>query len=219
MTCPPPLAEVFLYSVLSILFAQATPQSAAPASQFQRLHLKQDQLGCYMSNSENPIYPKKARLAHTEGVIKLILVIADNVSIAGVQSVSGDPLLVDSAIRAVRQWRFQAILVNGRPVEAEVPLSFTFTIQDPPKPAYLHLVNKKVIRADEVREFSDRIEYTVGRRTHHVSPDSVTAIDACPRFSFAVQPKAAECVPAGGPFFIVRAIPLLPAEKSSPSEP
>lgn len=214
MTFPAPIAQVFVYSVLSILFAQAPPQSVAPASQFSRLHLRQDQLVCYILNSENPIYPKEARLAHIEGVTKLILVIADNGSIAGVQSVSGDPLLIDSAIRAVRQWRFQPILLNGRPVEAEVPLSFTFTIQDPPKPAYLHLANKKVIRADEVREFSDRIEYTVGRRTHHLSPDSVTAIDACPRFSIAAPPKAAECVPAGGPSFIVRAIPLLSAEKS-----
>jgi outer membrane biosynthesis protein TonB len=55
------------------------------------------------------------------------MVIADDGSIADVQSVSGDPLLVDSAISAIRQWRFQAVLVNGRPVEAEVPLSFTLT--------------------------------------------------------------------------------------------
>jgi hypothetical protein len=64
-----------------------------------------------------------------------------------------------------------------------------------------------VIRADEVREFTDRMEYTVGRHTHHLSPDSVTAILACGR----------DCVLSGGPSFDIHAIPLLPAVKSSHS--
>jgi hypothetical protein len=118
-------------------------------------------------------------------------------------------------MKAVRQWRF---MIGGRavgaPKQTEVQLTFTFKIEDPPKPAYLHLTNGKVIRADEVREFTDRIEYTVGRRTHRMAPGSVTAINACARVVVKPNLKDGDCIPSGGPSFNIRAIPLLPSESA-----
>jgi hypothetical protein len=67
-------------------------------------------------------------------------------------------------MKAVRLWRFSIFGFVGKPRELEVPLSFTFKIENPPKPAYLHLTDGKVVRADEVREFVDGVEYRVGHR-------------------------------------------------------
>ena len=64
--------------------------------------MKQEHLCCFNMKFVKPIYPRQARLAHIEGVVKLTLVIADDNSIASLQAVSGDPLLLDSSIRAVR---------------------------------------------------------------------------------------------------------------------
>jgi hypothetical protein len=88
---------------------------------------------------------------------------------------------------------------------AELPLTFTFTIYNPPKPTYLHLKNGDVIRADSVREYNDGIEYKVGRLTNRISADSVRDISWC----------GSDCVPGGGPIFDIRAIPLLPAKKET----
>lgn len=159
-----------------------------------------------------PVYPKKARLAHIEGIVKLHLVFADDGSIVELQPVSGDPLLVDSAMEAVQQWRVSFGRVVGRPIEHEIALSLTFSIEDPPKPAYLHLANGNVIRADTVREFVDRIEYSVGRHTRYLSPDSVTDINACARVA-VIPMKEGDCVPSGGPTFDIRAIPLWASHK------
>jgi hypothetical protein len=210
---------VALHFFLSILLALAPTQSATPNSETPRIHLKQDQLCCFVMNSVNPIYPREARLEHTEGAVKLILVIGVDGSIADLQAVSGDRLLLDSTMKAVRQWRFSIGGFVGKPRETEVPLSFTFKIEDPPKPAYLHLTNGKVIRADEVREFTDRIEYTVGRSTHRIAPGSVTDVDACARFFVGAPLKEGDCIPSGGPSFDIHAIPLLPAVKTSHSGP
>jgi len=119
-------------------------------------------------------------------------------------------------MKAVRQWRFLIGGFVGSPRETEVPLSFTFKIEDPPEPTYLYLRNGKVIRANNVREFTDRIEYTVGRRTHHISPNSVTDIDACAPVSL-IPSKEGDCLPSGGPSFFIRAIPLLHDVKTSHS--
>lgn len=210
---------VVLHSFLLILLTWAPTQSATPNSELPRIHLKQDQLCCFVMNSVNPIYPREARLEHTEGVVKLILVIGVDGSIADLQAVSGDRLLLDSTMKAVRQWRFSIGGFVGKPRETEVPLSFTFKIEDPPKPAYLHLANGKVIRAEEVREFTDRIKYTVGRRTHRIAADSVTDINACARVFVGSVRREGDCIPSGGPSFDIHAIPLLPAVKTIHSSP
>lgn len=208
------MPSLVLHFFLLTLLTQASTQSAKPNAELPRIQLAQDQLCCLVTNFVKPIYPREARLQHTEGVVKLVLVIGVDGSIADLQAVSGDPLLLDSTMRAVRQWRFLIGGFVGKPREMEVPLSFTFKIEDPPKPAYLHLTNGKVIRVDEVREFTDRIDYTVGRRTHRIAPGSVTEIDACARFVFRTPLKEGECIPSGGPSFNIRAIPLLPAIKN-----
>jgi len=59
-----------------------------------------------------------------------------NNSIAESQAISGDPLLVESTMKAVRQWKFMiGGYVNGAVRETEVALTFTFEIEDPPRPA------------------------------------------------------------------------------------
>jgi hypothetical protein len=211
MSSAAPLAQAFFCFLFAVLLAQAIPQSATPQA---RSHITQDQLCCLTTNSVSPTYPREARLAGIEGEVKLILVIGENNSIAELQAVSGDPLLVESTMNAVRQWR---LIIGGRvvgaPKETEVPLTFTFKIEYPPKPTYLHLRNGKVIRADSVREFTNRMEYTVDGRTHYISPGSVTDVSACARVTVAPS-KEGDCIPRGGPSFFIRAIPLLPAVKT-----
>lgn len=204
------LTQVLVGLLLSIHLAQSPDQATGPAPEVARVHLEQDALCCFTSHSVAPVYPREARVGHTEGVVKLILVIAPDGSIADLQAVSGDALLLDSTMKAVRQWRFSIGGFLGKPRELEVPLSFTFKIEDPPKPAYLHLTSGKTIRADEVREFTDGIEYVLGSRTHHISANSVANIDGCARVTVKPQ-REGDCIPAGGPSFSVRAIPLLPA--------
>lgn len=42
--------------------------------------------------------------------------------------VSGSPLLVDSAIEALREWRYQATQPNGQPVAVEMLVTLHFTL-------------------------------------------------------------------------------------------
>lgn len=208
-------AQVLPGVLLSMLLAQSPPQVTAPVSEITRVYLKENAVNCFIIHSVQPIYPREARLAHTEGVIKLALLIAEDNSIADLQVISGDPLLADSTIKAVRQWRVFMSYVNGHTVESEIPLSFTFSIEDPPRPAYLHLANGRVVRADEVREFTHRIEYVAGRRTHRISANSVADINACARFAIVGPAREGDCIgiPGGQPSFSIRAIPLIPAVK------
>ena len=69
----------------------------------------------------NPVYPEDAKAAGIEGVVILEIVIGQDGSVIEVQVVRSIPELDQAAIDAVSQWQYQPTLLNGEPVEIEVP--------------------------------------------------------------------------------------------------
>jgi protein TonB len=48
--------------------------------------------------------------------------------VAQLEMVSGDPLLLQSAMDAVKQWRYKVTQLNGSPVEVDTTITVTFTM-------------------------------------------------------------------------------------------
>jgi protein TonB len=76
-----------------------------------------------------PVYPPLAKAARSQGVVRMEAIIAADGSIRNLRVVSGPPLLVDAALKAVEQWRYQPTLLNGVAVEVvtEIEVNFTLT--------------------------------------------------------------------------------------------
>jgi TonB family protein len=55
-----------------------------------------------------PVYPELARRAHIRGVVKLEVVVRPNGSVKSANALGGSPALIQSAIDAVRKWKFEA---------------------------------------------------------------------------------------------------------------
>ena len=77
-----------------------------------------------------PFYPSIARQAHIEGTVVLSAIIGNDGTVELLHYVSGPPLLVQAAIDAVRQWRYEPTLLNGRPVAVETTIKVIFTLGD-----------------------------------------------------------------------------------------
>jgi periplasmic protein TonB len=75
-----------------------------------------------------PTYPTLARAARVQGDVVLSAVIDTNGQIQNLQLVSGHPMLVPSALAAVKQWRYKPYLLNGQPVEVETTITVIFTL-------------------------------------------------------------------------------------------
>jgi len=75
-----------------------------------------------------PVYPPIAKTAHISGTVVLHAVIAKDGSVEDLQYVSGPPLLMKSAMDAVKQWRYQPTQLNGDPVEVDTTISVVFTL-------------------------------------------------------------------------------------------
>jgi len=66
-----------------------------------------------------PEYPEQAKDKHVKGFVKMILTIAEDGSVKDVKIVEGNPLLVDAAIQAAKQWRYTPFMNCGKPVEMQ----------------------------------------------------------------------------------------------------
>jgi protein TonB len=75
-----------------------------------------------------PTYPPLARQARIQGTVVLRAVISKDGSIEGLTLVSGHPMLVQSALEAVRQWKYKPYLLNGEPVEVDTEVQVNFTL-------------------------------------------------------------------------------------------
>jgi len=79
-------------------------------------------------NKVQPLYPPLARQTRISGTVKLHAIIGKDGAVQQLQVVSGHPLLVQSALDAVRQWRYQPTLLNGDPVEVDTEIDVIFSL-------------------------------------------------------------------------------------------
>jgi TonB family protein len=75
-----------------------------------------------------PVYPQNAKDAHITGVVVLHAVIAKDGSVADLKIISGPPLLRQSAIDAVKQWKYKPTTLNGTPVLVLTQINLDFTL-------------------------------------------------------------------------------------------
>ena len=73
-----------------------------------------------------PSYPQQARKKKIEGLVVLRATVTLEGNLKDVNIVSGNPILADAALEAVRQWRYQPSKINGEPVEAQHDIVITF---------------------------------------------------------------------------------------------
>ena len=71
-------------------------------------------------------YPASARAKGIEGKVVLRLSIDVEGKVVDTKVLSGDPALTQAAIDAARQWRFQAPIQNGSPIESDYIAEFVF---------------------------------------------------------------------------------------------
>jgi len=75
-----------------------------------------------------PDYPVLARDARIGGTVRLSAVIGANGKVQDLRLLSGQPLLVQAAMDAVRQWVYQPTYLNGSPVEVATEVDVRFRL-------------------------------------------------------------------------------------------
>ncbi len=102
----------------------AVPKVATP----QRVRVSAGVQEGMLIHKVQPTYPPLARTARIQGAVVLQAVISKAGTIENLHLVSGQPMLVQNAMDAVKQWRYLPYILNGEPVEVETTITVNFTL-------------------------------------------------------------------------------------------
>jgi periplasmic protein TonB len=100
------------------------PPKAAPS----RIRVGGNVQAASLVHQMMPVYPPIAKTAHISGTVVLHAIIGKDGAVQNLEYVSGPPLLMKSAMDAVRQWRYKPTMLNGDPVEVDTTISVVFSL-------------------------------------------------------------------------------------------
>ncbi len=104
--------------------------SAAPAGPPQRIRVGGNVQATKLLKKVNPEYPANAQAAGIAGTVVLRAVISTSGDLLNLAVVNTpDTSLAQAATAAVSQWKYQATLLNGEPVEVVTTVAVNFKLQ------------------------------------------------------------------------------------------
>jgi TonB family protein len=75
-----------------------------------------------------PVYPSDAKAARVQGQVRFEALIGADGYVQNLKVISGPPLLVSSALEAVKQWVYKPTLLNGQPVAVVTIVDVNYTL-------------------------------------------------------------------------------------------
>src|ERR1700722_5485581 len=90
------------------------------------VHVPSDEMAKLVRHRVDPEYPAAARHARLRGVIVLDVIVARDGTVADVHPLNGPDVLAQSAVDAMRWWRFEPYKVDGKPAIAETTIAVEF---------------------------------------------------------------------------------------------
>jgi periplasmic protein TonB len=75
-----------------------------------------------------PQYPPIAKQLHIEGRVIVKAIISREGVITHAEAETGQTLLVQAALAAVRQWRYRPYYLNHEPIEVETEITVNFVL-------------------------------------------------------------------------------------------
>jgi TonB family protein len=105
----------------------APPEVKTPVIR-ERQKVSEMQQMAQLINRVEPRYPAIAIQIHREGRVELHAFISTTGTIESLEVLSGDPLFIQSALAAVREWRYRPTILNGHPVEVDTHITVIYTL-------------------------------------------------------------------------------------------
>ena len=95
----------------------------------KRLYVGGQVMIAKLISKPRPHYPQEAKAAHAEGTVRMDVMVGKDGAVKDIAVVSGDPVLSEAAVEAVRKWRYQSTLLNGQAVEVVTEVDVNFNLR------------------------------------------------------------------------------------------
>lgn len=84
--------------------------------------------GTRLIHRVEPAYPEEARKRNIQGPVVLDVQVLGDGKVGNIEIAAGNPVLAEAAVHAVRQWKYQPYVVDGRPVQSQTRITIRFTL-------------------------------------------------------------------------------------------
>jgi protein TonB len=106
------------------------PEGPPPSEPEGPIHVGGDVAAPIKINAPQPQYTEIARKARIQGVVIVQAIINKQGNVTDVKVLKGLPMGLDqSAVEAIRKWKFEPATLNGKPVDVYYNLTVNFTLQ------------------------------------------------------------------------------------------
>lgn len=110
--------------VVGGIISEAPPSTASA----KRVRVSGATAQAQLVSQTPPFYPQMAKMAKVQGPVVLQVVVSKEGRVENLRVLSGHPMLVQSALDAVKTWRYKPYLLNGEPVEIETTVTVDFKL-------------------------------------------------------------------------------------------
>jgi protein TonB len=76
-----------------------------------------------------PVYPAMAKQLRLEGDVEVEAHITESGTVESVKPLTGNAVLMNAAVDAMKHWKFTPFTEGGKPVKAVAPILFSFKLQ------------------------------------------------------------------------------------------
>ena len=116
-----PICAAFLLVLFGTGIAQQSQVGAV-------VKLEPDYVKGHLVHHVDPVYPQMAKIAHVVGDVLLKVIIDKKGNVEKVTAVSGHPILIQSSIDAVKQWKYEPFKVGGGPVVVQTTVTVKYRL-------------------------------------------------------------------------------------------
>ncbi|MGA9885060.1 MAG: energy transducer TonB [Candidatus Acidiferrales bacterium] len=100
-----------------------------PIPPTRRIRIGGNVTAAKLTHREDPEYPPEAKARHIEGTVLLHAIIAKDGSVQDLYLEEGQCWLAQSAMDAVKHWRYSPTLLQGEPVEVDTTIQVIYTLR------------------------------------------------------------------------------------------
>ncbi len=104
----------------------SSTSSSLPKLSLSTLKISQGVSEGLLIKRVQPKYPQAALAVHAQGAVQIEATINKEGVVTNPRVLSGDPILAQAAVEAVRQWRYKPYYLDGQPVEIHTQITVNF---------------------------------------------------------------------------------------------
>jgi protein TonB len=101
---------------------------AGGSAMAQEIHVTQSEAVKAAKDKVQPDYPAMAKQLHLEGAVQVQAHISESGAVEDVKPLTGNAVLMNAAVAALKKWKFTPFTADGKPTRAVADMSFNFKL-------------------------------------------------------------------------------------------